>query len=230
MPDEDKKKTAFITPDGLYKLNVAHLRLSWSWSTVEDMSVLPRLHRCLFSYFLGADKSPACRPFLFVNCRSRMELAKVPFCVSANQSFRSRTICTRRFTRPCQEQSSGKISYTKDTEELRSFVGLCSYYRRFVWGFASIVAPLTALFPTMLYSVGRQSVLRCCFFFHLKTSLTSSTISRHYDPDVSLVAHVDDSGEGIAAVTAQRGVDGPMEHAVAYASRTLRKAARESLT
>jgi len=33
----------------------------------------------------------------------------------------------------------------RNLTELRSFVGLCSYYRRFITGFASIAAPLHAL-------------------------------------------------------------------------------------
>jgi hypothetical protein len=36
-------------------------------------------------------------------------------------------------------------SMPKNMTELRSFFRLCSYYRRFVWGFSHLGAPLTDL-------------------------------------------------------------------------------------
>lgn len=34
-----------------------------------------------------------------------------------------------------------------DQRQLKSFLGLASYYRRFVWGFSSVTAPLNHLQP-----------------------------------------------------------------------------------
>lgn len=33
----------------------------------------------------------------------------------------------------------------KSTKDVRSFIGLCNYYRKFIQGYSSLIRPLTAL-------------------------------------------------------------------------------------
>lgn len=96
-----------------------------------------------------------------------------------------------------------------------SFVGLASYFRRFVRSFASIAAPLTMLLRKDISFKWTPDCAQA--FSRLKGVLTSPPVLRHYHPRAPVALHTDASGEGIG-VLAQRSDDAPMEYAVAYAS------------
>lgn len=76
-------------------------------------------------------------------------------------------------------------------EDLRTFLGLCSYFRRFVRSFASITPPLTALLRKG--SVFHLSSNCSRAFSQVKAVLTSSPVLRHYNPDAPVVIHTDAS-------------------------------------
>ena len=103
--------------------------------------------------------------------------------------------------------------------EVRSFIGLCSYYRRFIKNFSSIAAPLTAL-------TGKNQPYRwdesCQESFEtLKQLLTTAPTLAMPDEQGSFVLDTDASAWAIGAVLSQlqNGVEKP----IAYASRKLSK-------
>eukprot|EP00731_Ephydatia_muelleri_P004975 Em0002g1151a len=105
----------------------------------------------------------------------------------------------------------------RTSKELQSFLGLASYYRRFVKDFAHIASPLHALTEK-----GREWVWsKECndAFFDLKKRLVSSPILTLPDFSLPFVLDTDANGDGLGAVLAQN-VDG-VERVVAYASRAL---------
>lgn len=114
--------------------------------------------------------------------------------------------------------------------EVRSFLGLISYYRRFIPGFATITAPLYALIGDQKGKAGKspeQTFTWSCeadeSFNQLKQLLSSVPVLVYPKFDREFVVEVDASLKGLGACLLQSDDDGKL-HPVAYASRGLRGA------
>ncbi|KAI5085360.1 hypothetical protein C0J45_23144, partial [Silurus meridionalis] len=101
--------------------------------------------------------------------------------------------------------------------EVRAFVGLCSYYRRFVRGFSKLAAPLNQLVGKNVPFVWAPECDKS--FNHLKSVLSSDPVVILPDFSVPFKIYTDASNLAVGAVLAQDR-DG-LECVVAYASRTL---------
>ena len=102
--------------------------------------------------------------------------------------------------------------------EVRQFLGLASYYRRFVKGFASIAQPLHSLTKANCRFEWSTECQRA--FDTLKSKLLMSPVLAFPDFSHSCVLETDASIKGLGAVLSQRGEDGRI-HPVAFASRAL---------
>ena len=110
----------------------------------------------------------------------------------------------------------------RNMTEVRSFLGLCSYYRKFVKDFASIAKPLhdlTAKDKSFKWSEDCQ-----ISFDKLKQVLISEPILAHPDISKESILDTDASDKAIGAVLSQV-IDGK-ERVCAYASRCLSKSER----
>jgi len=108
----------------------------------------------------------------------------------------------------------------RNLTELRSFVGLCSYYRRFISGFSNLAAPLHALtWKNARFSWGIEQEEA---FNHLKERLTSAPILGMPRGEGTYYLDKDASDIGLGAVLSQNQ-DGD-EVVLAYASRILSRA------
>ena len=106
--------------------------------------------------------------------------------------------------------------------ELKSFIGLASYYRRFVRGFSCIAAPL---FRLQQKDCDFAWTPECeLAFSSLKKALTESPILTPPDLSLPFVLDTDASDVGMGAVLSQVGRGG--EKVVAYFSKTFNKAER----
>uniref|UniRef100_A0A158P4I8 RNA-directed DNA polymerase n=1 Tax=Tetranychus urticae TaxID=32264 RepID=A0A158P4I8_TETUR len=104
--------------------------------------------------------------------------------------------------------------------DIKSFVALCSYYRRFIKDFAEIARPLTNLTRKDLpFEWGQEQEEA---FNQLKLKLTTPPVLAHYDPIKETQLRVDASGYGLGAILLQKDDNG--FHPICYASRLLRGA------
>ena len=110
----------------------------------------------------------------------------------------------------------------KDLHDVRSFLGLCSYYRRFIKDFSSIAKPLTQLTEKerdFVWGTAQEEA-----WLDLKRRLVNAPILAYPDPQLSFILDTDASGFGIGGVLSQ--VQDGEERVIAYGSRTLTKEER----
>jgi transposase InsO family protein len=122
----------------------------------------------------------------------------------------------------------GKVKDVRDWQvpqevtEVRSFIGLCTYYRRFVAGFSAICKPLYLLTEKSMqwhWGADQQGA-----FDTMKDKLTSAPILAYPNAHDKFVLDTDASAYGIGGVLSQ--VQESVERVIAYGSRVLNKAER----
>jgi predicted aspartyl protease len=110
----------------------------------------------------------------------------------------------------------------KNVHEVRSFLGTCSYYRRFIQSFADIARPLHKLTEKTTPFVWSSNCEMA--FKTLQLSLVTAPILGYPDMNDPFTLDTDASGFGIGAVLSQ--IHEGTERVVAYFSKTLGKAER----
>jgi hypothetical protein len=118
----------------------------------------------------------------------------------------------------------GKVDKVKNfpiptnTTELRGFIGLASYYRRFIQDFATVAEPMNRLLRKDIPYIWNED---CDLAFNqLKERLITSPILIYPDFSKEFLLYTDASYQGLGAVLAQLDDEGH-EHVIAYASRSL---------
>ena len=102
--------------------------------------------------------------------------------------------------------------------QLRSYLGLLSYYSRFLPQLSAVLAPLNQLLRTL--QPWRWTEVEEQAFQASKQLLLSSQVLVHFDPELDLILPCDASAYGIGAVPSHQLLDGS-EKPIAFASRTL---------
>jgi transposase InsO family protein len=110
----------------------------------------------------------------------------------------------------------------QDASDIRSGLGLFSYYRRFIKDYSKTARPLTKLTEKDAEFVWEEPQQQA--WKQLKDAMTRAPILAYPDPDQDFILDTDASGFGIGAVLSQ--IQGGKERVIAYGSRTLSKEER----
>jgi transposase InsO family protein len=127
---------------------------------------------------------------------------------------------------PAKTRAIEEYPPPQNVKQLRSFLGLMSYYRRFVPNFSHIAAPLHRLLKKD--AVYEWTVENEQAFQILKGKLMSAPILKYPDFAQPFILTTDASEEGLGAVLSQGEISRDLP--VAFASRTLSKAERSYST
>ncbi|CAA0810269.1 Uncharacterized mitochondrial protein AtMg00860, partial [Striga hermonthica] len=115
---------------------------------------------------------------------------------------------------PNKIEAVSKWDTPRSAADVRSFLGLAGYYRRFIEGFSKIAQPLTNLTKKALRFEWSP---RCEESFQeLKRRLTTATVLSIPDPTLEFTSYSDASKMGLGCVLMQQ------ERVVAFASRQLK--------
>ena len=116
-----------------------------------------------------------------------------------------------------------EMPHPQCVKDVRAFLGMCGYYRRYVPNFADIAAPLVDLTRKNMQFRWSGDCQKA--FDFLKTKLTESPILVHADLTKPYRLYTDASDYAIGAILAQIGEDGE-EHVIHYLSQQLSRTQR----
>ena len=244
MDDEDRHKTAFITPFGLYEYNRMPFGLTNAPATFNRL-----MQRCLnemiFQILLVYLDDIIVFSETFDEHLERLDRVLTRLREHGLKLKPSKCCFLRaRVTYVGHQLSANGVSPDPDkiaaveewkvpssVKELRSFLGFAGYYRRFVKGFAKIAGPLHELVNSCLHELKTNKRLAIPFanrwdtvcqaaFDELREKLTSTPVLGFPDFSKPFRLETDASQEGLGAVLSQEQ-DGRYR-VIAYASRRLR--------
>lgn len=230
MEEESKPKTAFATRSGLYEFNVMAFGLACAPSTFERLmeEVVRGLQweECLIYLddiiSFGKDFRQCLERLSRVFDRLRqanlkLKPSKCHF-FQTEVDFLGHTV-----SRSGIQASEDKVKAVNEwpvpvnVREVRSFLGLCSYYRKFVKGFAEIARPISALVKKEAKFVWTSQCQEA--FEKLKYNLTHAPVLAYPRVEGQFILDTDASRDSVGAVLSQEQ-DG-VERPVAYYSKTL---------
>ncbi|CAH2100995.1 unnamed protein product [Euphydryas editha] len=106
----------------------------------------------------------------------------------------------------------------KNQHEVRQFMGLASFFRRFIKDFAIIARPLTDLLRKNCN--WKWSELQNTAFNDIKKKLTERPVIALYDPKAATELHTDASKLGVAGILLQKNKDGILCPVSYYSRKT----------
>ena len=242
VAEEDKEKTAFITEEGLWQFRVMPFGLCNAPGTFQRM----------MDTVLGDERFTSCLVYLddiIVYGRSYEEhqerLALVLRYIDAvglkiklkKCTFGQKRLSVLGHVVSAQgvEPDPEKIKAVAEfplppmnaTEKVQkkhimSYLGLCSYYRRFVPKFADMARPLHQL--TKKDQPFEWSEAANASFEQLRAALLQATVLAYPEPEQPMEIHPDASDYGLGAVLVQ--TRGGVQYPIAYASRLMNKCER----
>lgn len=126
---------------------------------------------------------------------------------------------------PIRIQDVINFPIPRNASEVRSFLGLCGYNRKFIKGFADICKPLTPLTGTKNKFTWTTETQRA--FETLRGALTKTPVLVHFNPDATHELRTDASAYAIGAVLFQKHEDPNQTGPVLFYSKTMNSSQRK---
>ena len=238
MAEKDQPKTAFTTPMGLFEFTRMPFGLvnapatfqrlmSTVFSDMNFESVLLYLDDIII-YSSTIEEHISRLEEVFQRLRRhnlKLKPSKCHFLKSSVQYLGHIVSAEGITTNPEKVAAVENWPTPKSKKDVRSFLGITGYYRKFIHNYAKIANPLFKLIggkrgykdPPFIWSDQCEVAFRS-----LISKLTSTPVLAYADYTLPFVVQTDASLEGLGAVLTQQQ-DG-RERVIAYASRTLSSA------
>ncbi|UYV73827.1 hypothetical protein LAZ67_11001042, partial [Cordylochernes scorpioides] len=233
IEEKDKEKTAFTTTHGLYEFNVMPFGLCNAPATFERNmdNVLGNLRWQICLCYLDdviiySSDFPTHLKRLeaVLKCFSESNLKlndrKCRFAFEELEILGH--ITNQQGIKPAEYNIKAVRDFPqpKKVKEVQSFLGMCSYYRKFIKDFSLIADPLTGLIRKNAQFTWTEKQEEA--FQNLKKALINPPILGHFDPNAATYIHTDASNIGLGATLVQ--IICGEEKVISYLSRTLSKA------
>lgn len=233
IKESDKEKTAFITQGGLFEFNVLPFGVKTAPATFQFL-----MQRVLAGH-------PSAQPYLddisivsktfeehvqhlrevferLTKAGLTLKASKCHFCPAEMPYLGHLAGPNGVRPNPDKIKAVKEMPTPSKKRDLRAFLGLAQYYRRFVLGFSHVAAPLYGLLK--LHASFDWEDCHEQAFNSLKEALVSSPVLAYPDPNKPFTLYTDASDVGVGAILAQEQ-DG-VEKVVQYLSRKLDGAER----
>ncbi|CAH2239025.1 jg23584 [Pararge aegeria aegeria] len=215
MAQNSIPRTGFVTPEGHYEF----LRMPFG------LANSPCVFQRLMDKILGPLRFEKVLPYiddllipstteeegLYVLCQVLQILREAKLTLNIDKCSFLQTeveylgydIISERGIRPAKRKIEAVSKYQEPTNihELRMFLGLTNYFRKFVYNYAFVAHELTKLLKKdspWIWESGQQNA-----FDKLKQVLTERPILAVYDPKANTEVHTDASSKGIAGILLQ---------------------------
>lgn len=237
----DKDKTAFYVPNrGMYRFNVMPFGLTNAPATQQrlmDTLFTPDFDNKVFCYLddiIIISSTFDEHISLLLKVFSKLSNANLTINFEKSQFFRKELkylgyIVDEFGLRADTSKIQAILDYPNPNtaKDVRRFLGTCSWFRRFIPNFSSIVAPLNKLtskkLKTFIWSDEANEA-----FIKLKNCLVSTPVLSCPDFDLPFAVHCDASNFGIGAMLTQ--LQNNKEVVIAYMSKSLNKNERNYST
>ena len=231
LDDEAKPKSAFVSPFGCFEFRVMPFGMQNSGATFMRLmrEVLHGTENYADTYI---DDIVVCSNSWVDHCRhlrdildrlrkSGLTAKPKKCCIGQSEARYLGHVIGNGKIKPEAIKVKAIVDYPRPItkREVRQMLGLASYYRRYVPGFANLVAPLNDLTKknaplTVIWTPECEDAFVC-----LKSLMSSAPILSAPNFDIPFVVQVDASDRGLGAVLSQ--IDKGEEHPVCFLSRKL---------
>lgn len=233
---EDREKTAFCTPEGLFEFNVMPFGLCNAPATFQRLMDLVLAGVQWTSCLVYIDDVIITGKAFEEHLKNLVEVLKRLRGAGLKLKPRKCNLCSLQVgflghivsqegvqTDPAKTATVAEWPQPTNKKEVQQFLGLANYYRRFVKDFATIAKPLHRLTEKTAKFTWASDCQAA--FESLRNKLITAPILAFPDYSREFTLDTDASDTGIGAVLSQVQEDGT-ERVIAYASRVLTRPER----